>query len=575
MLQISTGKFFGPSEVEETLHRGTFFTNYRIYDRKSYETACGRLMPSAPWSKLITLTCETTERLAKTNPDGSQSILISIGSNHMLSDFAAITSFALNITCTLDPDLTRRLVSPNSIGPSGANAPQSYLKRMFDTEVPAKASDDAVLGDLVSKLMALDRKSYEGAIRAIRRFVSGAHRISDDIDLAYALFVASIESLAQDFDGFIPTWGGVAKDRREPIDAALLGVDEVVADRVRGAVMDRESRSLARRYREFALSNVQSSYFREDAREALNPVRRSDIGRLLDRAYAIRSRYVHRLSEIPRNVLLVHDHSETAYDDGERALTFQGIARLSRHIIMNFIEGARRAESEMFDWRRALPNITTMPVASQHWVWDERGYSAKSANRYLAGFLDQVASVLQANGTPSLSDMRNVLRKMEELVPGTAGAAQRRPMVLLHYLYYRLMADQFRSDDHTEFFSRFAADFDEPCLETAIAYIVFRRPLDWQLADAEAVYAQYYKQRHHRDGIHLNPFFEGALTLAVAALAAEAGNQEVALVYVVHAVENNPGDVRLVALETDLMNGSRTSFAWQEIWLPAEPKDPA
>ncbi len=34
--------------------------------------------------------------------------------------------------------------------------------------------------------MALERKSYEGAMRAIRRYVIGAHRISDDVNLPEA-----------------------------------------------------------------------------------------------------------------------------------------------------------------------------------------------------------------------------------------------------------------------------------------------------------------------------------------------------------------------------------------------------
>lgn len=138
--------------------------------------------------------------------------------------------------------------------------------------------------------------------------------------------------------------------------------------------------------------------------------------------------------------------------------------------------------------------------------------------------------------------------------------------------YESRLEPRFRSEGHTEFFNRFAADFDEPCLETAIAYIVFRRPLDWRLADAEALYAQYCKQRHHRDGIHLNPFVGGAhlgnRRVGRRCWQPGSGNRLRRT-----CSRNNPGDAQLVALEADLMTGSRTSFTWQEIWLPAEPED--
>jgi hypothetical protein len=83
----------------------------------------------------------------------------------------------------------------------------------------------------MSDILALERKSYEAAMRAIRRYVVGAHRISDDVDLAYALFVMSIESLAQEFDGFEPVWEDYDQSKRQQIDDALLGRRICVAER--------------------------------------------------------------------------------------------------------------------------------------------------------------------------------------------------------------------------------------------------------------------------------------------------------------------------------------------------------
>ena len=40
------------------------------------------------------------------------------------------------------------------------------------------------------------------------------HRLADDLELAYTLFVASIESLAQQFDAFQPGWDDYDEAKR-------------------------------------------------------------------------------------------------------------------------------------------------------------------------------------------------------------------------------------------------------------------------------------------------------------------------------------------------------------------------
>lgn len=312
-------------------------------------------------------------------------------------------------------------------------------------------------------------------MRAIRRYVVGTHRISDDIDLAYTLFVASIESLAQDFDAFTPDWAGFSQDKRAPIDEAFAAADEELTTKVRQAVLAGEHRSLARRYKEFTLANIRPSFFRSESEGALRPIKRCDLEALLDQAYSIRSRYVHRLREIPRPVSLIHDHAETVFGDGAVSLTFQGLARMSRHVIMNFIDGAPRTEKEDFEWRSALPNIVNMQLASQYWVWRVQGYSAKSADRYLSGFLDQISSSVQNTGEKGLSDMRAVLAEAE-IMPGLASAQQRRSIVLLYYLYSSFIVAESKMEDWRTFFERFAHGLDEPSIESAIAYLAGFRP---------------------------------------------------------------------------------------------------
>ena len=106
-----------------------------------------------------------------------------------------------------------------------------YVGRVFEARAASDAADVDLLQPSVRDLVGLRRQGYEDAIRAIRRYVTGLHRIGDDLDLAYTLLVASIESLAQEIDALTPTWSDYDQQERQTLDTALAGVDPLAADR--------------------------------------------------------------------------------------------------------------------------------------------------------------------------------------------------------------------------------------------------------------------------------------------------------------------------------------------------------
>ena len=196
------------------------------------------------------------------------------------------------------------------------------------------------------------------------------------------------------------------------------------------------------------------------------------------------------------------------------------------------------------------------------------------------GFLDQITTVIHKT-VDGLNDMRPVLVEVERLVPGLQRAEQRRPMLLLHYLYNWFIAKDLRSPDYPVFQTKYEGDFEHPSIELAIAALVQGVDLDWQLEDARAVRDAYTRQRRHAHGLRLNQFFESSLTLAVAALAQKLGDHETALSFVSLAVEDEPGNAKFLELETALRADPRHPFTWQQLMLPApsaeakdEPRNP-
>jgi hypothetical protein len=568
MLQISTGKFF-KHDAYETLRRAIYYTNYRMFrDDERIETQAGSLQPVIGVHGLGALTCEIIERIQKQPGGPYPGEVVATGGDTLVNDFAAVVSFALNITCTTELDLARRLVASERPSLGAALVPQKYIPRMFDRTVNWERGDNDRLQRFVADLMALERKSYEGAMRAIRRYVIGAHRISDDVNLAYALFVMSMESLAQEFDGFEPAWDDYDHNKRRHIDEALGETPEATADKVRAAVLANEHVAIARRFREFALAHVGPSFFREEADKAVGAVSRPDLSIALRQAYAIRSSYVHHLRDIPRLLVGIEGFHETMVVDGQPTLTFSGLARAARHVINTFIARAPKTESEEFDWWKDLPGKLTMQMAPQYWVANPEGFDATSAQQYLGAFIGQVVGRLLQPGE-TVTDIRPVLKKVESLVPGLAKPAQRLPMLALYFIFNFLAPEAFGSAGYPKLIEAYKGDFETPSIISLAAHFVTGQNPDWPVPVMEKLHEHYFRERHHANTLELGRILEAAFTLRLAEQQRAAGNVARARELIAFAVESCPKQPSLRSFEASLQPDRLAEIDWQAILLPS------
>lgn len=440
---------------------------------------------------------------------------------------------------------------------------------MFDRAVNWQPGDADRLRRFVTELMALERKSYEGAMRAIRRYVVGAHRISDDVNLAYALFVMSMESLAQKFDGFVPTWDNYDQKKRRHIDEALEDAPEATSEKVRAAVLANEHVAIAQRFREFVLAHVSPSFFREEAEKAVGAVSRPDLSIALRQAYTIRSNYVHHLKEVPRLIVGIEGFHETMVVDGQPTLTFAGLARVARHVIRTFVSRAPKVETEEFDWMKDLPGVLKMQAAPQYWLGNPQGYDATSAQLYLTAFIGQfVGNLLQPSAT--VTDIRPVLEKVETLVPGLAKPAQRLPMLALYFIFNFNAPEGFRSAGYPKLVETYKGDFETPSSISLAAHLLTLQLPDWPLPVMEELHARYFRERHHADTFRLGQILEAAFTLILAEQSRTAANFTRARELVSLAVETCPKHGGLRNFEASIQRGDLVAIDWQSILLPTK-----
>ncbi len=546
MLQIASGKLFSGEPERSNELRGVLHTNLQMYGRGPIETAAGRLLPTSNLQGRQPLVYEMTELIEDPQVPGG---VVSHGIDSYLNEFADIVSFALNVTCTPDPNLAFRLIS-GTPGPL-VNVPRRQLvQRVFDDQVWCRDEDCARLVRIVDGLMGLERQFHQAAMKAIRTYVISLHRLADDLEVSYTLLVASIESLAQEFDGYQATWTDYEESKRKRIDQALQGADEEIAKRLRDAILEIENVSLARRFINFSIDHVTPAFFREEANGLSNPVGRAELQAALPQAYSLRSRYLHNLQGLPPLLSIPHSFHEVCPIDGRIFLTFQGMTRLARHVIIEFIERSPKVETEKYDYRRERFGILHVPLASKYWLGQTKGLEASSGRKRLEGFLGQIAAHLEQEDNPPVTDLRDLLTLVESMLPRMS-AVHRRPFLAIYFLFNRMVIHDVTMQNFAKTEEKYWSELSAPSIEAVLVHFLVGIVPNWSIAEHLEVVDIHLRDFGKVNSLRLPSALEAGMFLDLAERYRADGDFDAAQALIARAVENYPRLANLQLLEKE------------------------
>jgi hypothetical protein len=566
LLQISSGKLYQNGIGRENALIGVIYTNLRIIGEKRIETAAGSILPTSYLNNSLAIIYEFTEKMEKQKV--GPGVLVSHCIEPYISDFSAIVSFALNCIATPDHDLANRLKS-NQRGLSTPAPPKNIVSRFFDSEIILKPDEESQLVKLVKHLIGLERTYYLGVMRAIKTYVTGMHRIADDLELAYTLIVASIESLAQDFDSHKSTWDDLDPRKRKILDEALKAAEIDTAKEVRSAILEIENTSLSKRFKSFAIQNISSSFFREEAEGLSSPIARSDLLSGLNQAYIARSKYIHNLQELPKLLTLGNLSSETIRIDNRTWFTLQGISRLARHAITEFIFKQPTIGNEIYDYSLERSGIVMAPMAPQYWVGNVDNITRDSGSKRLEGFLQQFSQHLLRPADSTITDLLPVLGVVESQLPQMK-KDERLPFVTLYLLFNSLLPEERRMEGYGNIEKKFIDELKEPSPESLIYHLLFDLIPDWELKIHHETIITYFKTRDNRRKIRIPRVFEAGVILVLAERYRVEGKYENAKEYVSLALESFPDSIALREFEEKYIADSKTPLMWEEILIPNE-----
>lgn len=566
VLQICSGKLFQNDIEYRNNLRGVIYTNLKLFGDEKIETQAGVILPTSSLGSSTAIVYELEELVESTGNPDQAGILVSSGVDPYISDFSVILSYALNCTASTSYELTNRLLSDQK-GLSTFSKPKDVVKRVFDKEIFCQSHDIEHLISFTNQLIGLERKVFLGVMRAIRTYVTAMHRIADDLELAYTLLVASLESITQDFDNHEITWQDYDEKKRKTIDLALAEASESTSNNVREALIKGEYVSIARRFNHFSIKHVKPSFYRDEAIGAINPISKLDLHKALSNAYKARSGYVHNLQKLPALLVNSVPHSDTCRIKNSTWLTIQGLSRLTRHIITNFVYSQNIVKREKYNYHLERTGTIQVPLAPQYWMNSMRFYEG-SGNIKLEGFLSQLAEHALSRGNTKLTDIREMLTAAEGQYHDFKNK-DKRPYAALYILFSGVLSDDEKMTNSKRFIQRVEKEFLKPSPEALILNLLFCSTPDWTVEQHYECLHQYLKARDNKNCFRIPSVYESGLILDLAERYRLARNIDVSLELISLAVENHPDHENLrhfeaaCSKETQIIN-------WKEIMFPSK-----
>lgn len=562
MLQICSGKLFQKEVQYRNNLRGVIYTNLRLFRDTKIDTAAGSLLPTSNLGPSNAIVYEI-EELIESSGQGP-GVLISHSVDPYILDFSTLLSFILNCTASPSYNLTDRLLGDQR-GLSTHSTPKQAVKQVFDKEVIFKESDEQYLAEFIKHLIGLERSTYLGVMRAVRTYVTGMHRIADDFELAYTLLVASMESLAQDFDGHISSWCDYDQRKRKLIDNALSGADDAITESVREAILNIEHTSLSRRFRDFSLQHITPEFFREETIGSISPISRFDLTKALKNAYQARSQYIHNLRKLPDLLTTHNSHSETCRIGNETWLTIQGLSRLARHVIMNFIMSQDTVESEEYDYSLERAGVIQVPLAPQFWVGKTVIYEG-SGSKKLEGFLSQYSDHLENKPNATITDLTDLLSEVESKVHELK-KHDKLPYIALYLLFNGVIPETQRMKNVDKFSRMFEEELTRATPEALLLNLLFSIESPWDTTTQYDCLTKYFRNRDNKFNFRAPKIIEAGMALQLAERYRIDKDYHKAMELIAIAVENHPGHKALREFEEDFkINESR--IEWSKVLLP-------
>ncbi|WP_067504313.1 hypothetical protein [Actinoplanes sp. TFC3] len=532
----------------------------------------GSLTPATDTEVVNTVLLEYTERLEAVLPDGTEDFMISTGGDEIADDLAVVLSFALNATFTPIREKADRLIKKPSES-TRRLVPADVLPSTFTPRLVLRAADVEALLAFTTSLLALNRKVYEQAMRAMRRIVTASERIAEDPTLAYTDYVAALESLSADTVVPDSGWDRYPHEKKKILDPVLAKLPEEQTTEMRSAILKADKAGIAARYKAFMDSHLRPSFFREEAVGVVRPVTGAALPLLVAQSYTTRSKSVHELRELRRETWLHAGGAHTVdVPDVGLMLTHEGLNRLARHVVRTFVQRGSTEVDRAYRWRDHLPNVIQVRLAPEFYLGHPEAMTKSTAGARAGEFFGYIIEVLAGRDEHLRVDMRPVLERIELALATHRKRVVREPMLAIYLLWHRLMEAQFHRPAPDKVLTAALTELQEPSMFAFTAGVLLGSTPPWSVDDLCDLAEQRYEDMRRRQPVELPPRVDAALwTLVAQRLRDDGAPTTLICAAIDRAVKCSPGDEDVMGLEQWFTSGRLDDLDLQALILGRSP----
>lgn len=504
MLQACNGNFLFTDDVYRTTHRAPLYTNLSFPNGK-IELSIGTLTTTSYFLPLTTLIAEIEEKQPATDSRGEKSIFIATTGNDIMNDLSIVISFFFKGYCTTSFMMAKQLLS-DEVVPNTTRKLSDFVEHFFNKRkiVTQEEVDNFIA--FFNKLLSLPRNNYITVIKAIRRYTTALVRISDDLDAAYALFVASIESLTQDLSGYETNWKDLDTSKRIGLDKILANIDSKNAEEIRLEILKHEHLGLSRKFCGLVMGSLDKSFYKP--RDGVKVAGINELKIAVRNAYNLRSKYVHVLSLLSDKITMPYNHNYCVDIDGKPHLTFNGLSVVNHQVLIKYVEDCPVGGKESLNAHEYIPGIIMAKVSEVHWMGNAISLNKKNYLLYLDAILSRIEHIA-SGGKAEIPNMGAVVDKIEDLI----STENNKECLMILFSMLVLLSYYFgftATPKHSDKIKKCEELFNESHIYT----LLLNTLCDVRLENPKELYDkfnEYQESKYHKNRLRLSEFYESLL----------------------------------------------------------------
>ncbi|MGC8718377.1 MAG: hypothetical protein ACP5TY_00005 [Thermodesulforhabdaceae bacterium] len=510
MLQIISGKFYNnDGHIVETPVQAVLFSKASIFD--SVDLGHVHLEQiERNYDDVNTYLISYKHKREITN---SKFNLIKAGDQVVIQQFKNISTFVLSAWFDSDVYQLRFLTSNNSIT-SKNEYPASYVELFFDDKRNISKEEIEQFKKFFSKLIKLKRDTYKNVIKSISYYIRALMLTAYNINEAYVTLVYSLEHLSSKYNAYDPIWTNYDDKVRKKLDLLLEGYDK--ADEIKSVLLESVHLKLKQGYIDFILDNIDKySMFDASNTHGLK-MKFSDLKVLLKDSYYTRSKFVHTLKEINKELFIPEIRKADApliWDGNciKPKLSFAAMAKIARDVIINFVFKQPEVDFEQYNYSEDEPNTYNLPYVFEPTIENGRYLNKENEGWRVNSFLNNLMAVLWDGDNTRLYNMTDVIKTYNQTINNVNNECKRQMVFITKIFYTCVINEEFTDREEIKNIFRFVNLLDECTILGLLSKTLLDEEWPWGIEIIDKVVSEYISNRYKKFGIRCNVLYDIAL----------------------------------------------------------------